>query len=293
MNYKIIVNPIAGRGKAGKQIALLRDLLAQAKLEFDLVTTVRPGHAADLARAAVQAGWPAIAVMGGDGTVNEVIEGMMGSSIPLAVIPSGTGNDLARSLHLPMTLAGSVQLMVKPRVLSMDIGQDGQHCFACIAGIGFPTDVMYNVNLSKGIFSGPVAITWGIIKTLKELAAIPVKLTLDGVVKYADAQGVFILNTVYAGGGIKFSPQADICDGRLDVIVMRDMSLTEVLAVLPRAYRGTHLSHPKVDFYRVQEVLVETEEPVRKMFDGNVVGQTPITAKIADYRLKVLAPAGT
>jgi diacylglycerol kinase (ATP) len=288
LRYKIIVNPAAGKGKALKQVSLLKELLAQSRVEYELVMTKGPGHATELASQAVQDGWSAITAVGGDGTINEVIQGLVGSSTPLAVIPMGTGNDLARSLSLPKTLAGSVALMLNPRILEMDLGQDQENFFACIAGIGFPADVMHNVNLSKGIFSGSVAFIWGILKTLKELAPISVTLELDGDIKQANAQGVFILNTVYSGGGLKFSPKADICDGKLDVLVMRDMSLIEVLTVLPRVYLGTHLSHPKVDFYRVKEVKVQTENPMRKMFDGNVTGQTPMSVVVCAHKLRIL-----
>jgi len=147
---------------------------------------------------------------------------------------------------------------------------------------------MYNVNLSKGIFSGPPAIVWGIIKTLKDLGETPVTLELDGKVKTEKAQGVFILNTVYAGGGLKLSPEADYRDGLLDVLVMRDMSRLEVMNVLPKVYTGDHLGHQKVDFYRVREVKVYSEPAVRKLFDGNIIGTTPVRAKIFAKPLKVI-----
>lgn len=288
MEYKIIVNPTAGKGKAVKQLPVLRELLKNAGIQYDLELTRQRGHGTELARRAVTQGWPAVVAVGGDGTINEVVNGLAGSDTPLAVIPTGTGNDLARSLKLPRSLVEAVRTLANPRIKPIDMGEDQGVYFTCIAGIGFPADVMYNVNLRKGIFSGPPAIVWGIIKTFKELGEIPLTLEVDGKVMTRNVQGVFILNTVYAGGGLQFSPEANYSDGLLDVLVMRDMSVWEVMSLLPRVYRGTHLSHPKVDFYRASQADVYCEQPVRKMFDGNIVGMTPIKARVFSQALKVI-----
>lgn len=288
LEYQLIINPTAGKGRAAKLITRLEGLLRQKGIKYALAVTKSAGHATELAAKAAGEGWPAIAVVGGDGTINEVVNGIAGTATSLAVIPAGTGNDLARSLHLPTTLDASVDILRQPRQIEIDLGVDQAGYFTCIDGIGFPADVMFNVNLSKGVFSGAPAIVWGIFKTMKELKETPVTLELDGTVVHEKVQGVFIMNTVYAGGGLKFSPGADYQDKKLDVLVMRDLSRPEVLALLPQVYRGTHLSHPKVDFYRVSEVNLLCEKPVRKVLDGNVSETTQISAKIASQPLSVL-----
>jgi len=288
VEYKVIVNPAAGKGKAGKQIAYVKELLGAAGIAYELELTKRAGHAAELAAKAVQEGWPAVVAMGGDGTINEVVTGLAGFDTPLGVIPLGTGNDYARSLQLPRTLPEAIKVLAQPEVTLMDMGEDQGNYFLCIAGIGFPADVMYNVNEEKSIFGGPPAIVWGIIKTLRDLRDMPLTLELDGRVLSVNAQGVFILNTVYAGGGFRFSPEASYSDGMLDVLLMRDMSRMEVLGLLPRVYAGTHLTHAKVDFFRVRQVNIFPESPVRKMVDGNIVGTTPIKARVYPKKLRVL-----
>lgn len=287
MDCKIIVNPSAGKGKAGRELPRLKGLLDALGINYSLELTKCAGHATELARLGVQEGWPVIAAVGGDGTINEVINGVAPSRIPLAVIPAGTGNDLVRSLKLPKSWSEAVLAITSSKELKIDLGEDQGCYFASLAGMGFPADVMNNVNLSKGIFSGSMAFVWGILRTLRKLSAIPVRLDLDGEIKTQKVQGIFILNTAYAGGGLKFSPQADYNDGKLDVVVMRDLSVSEIMWLLPKVYRGTHLSHPKVDFYRVRDVKVETTEPLHKLFDGNVHGSTPIKATVHRGALRV------
>lgn len=293
MCYKIIVNPTAGRGKLGRQIPQLHSLLQQQNLQYDLVSTEAAGHATQLAAEAAAQGWKTVVGVGGDGTMNEVLNGIMGTGANMGFIPAGTGNDFARSLDIPLNLRGAVEVLAKGRTVPMDIGRDSQGYFSIILGLGFPSDVMQHVNTSNNIFRGPLAITASIVQVVHKLRPYPVHIQLDDRDFSTTVMGIFILNTRFTGGGLQISPAAAYDDGQLDIVIMHEMKKLDLLRTLPKAYKGNHLGHPAVEHCRSTTVKVTTAEPLPKLFDGNVYGESPVDAQILPGALRVWVPEGS
>ncbi|MTI95826.1 MAG: diacylglycerol kinase family lipid kinase [Firmicutes bacterium] len=289
MRFKIIANPAAGRGKVAKLAPKIRRLFVAQDLDFELVETSGPGHATELAR---QAGhdFETVIGVGGDGTMNEVLNGVMETGAAMGFIPCGTGNDFARSLNIPFNLEKAVSVFKTGRMISMDVGKDSDGYFSIILGLGFPSDVMQHVNTRKNIFRGPLAITASILQVVNKLQPYPMHITLDDDELSATVMGLFVLNTRFTGGGLQIAPEARYDDGLLDVVIMHEMNKLGFLTTLPKAYKGKHTTHPKVQFLRTRKLKVTTLEPLPKLFDGNVYGTSPIDAELLPGALRVWVP---
>lgn len=290
MHFKIIANPVAGRGRVGKMLPQLNQLFKYHNLSYELAVTEAPGHATKLTREAAEAGWDNIIAVGGDGTMNEVLNGIMSSPASMGFIPAGTGNDLARSLAIPLNIQEAVSVFASGMITPMDIGKDQEGYFSIILGLGFPSDVMHHVNTTKNIFRGPLAITASIIQVVNKLRPYPVHIEMDTETIDTTIMGIFILNTRFTGGGLQIAPEARYDDGLLDVVIMHEMKKLDFLATLPKAYKGRHLSNPRCQLFRTKSIKVTTAEPMRKLFDGNVYGSSPVDATVLSGALKVWVP---
>lgn len=290
MQYKVIVNPAAGRGDVSKFVPQLRDFFARNRLDYDLAVTKSPGHAIELAREA-GGGFDAVVAVGGDGTVNEVINGIMGTGAALGIIPAGTGNDVARTMGIPFSLEKATAALKNPVAVPVDVGEDLDGFFVCILGIGFPSDVMHHANTSNSRFRGPTAIKASIIQVVNKLQPYSVEVETDDSSFTAKVMGIFILNTRYTGGGVQVAPDAVYDDGLLDVAIMYEMGKLEFLNILPKSFKGKHVGHPKVQIIRTGKIRINTEQPLRKDFDGNIYGTTPVDAKVLPKGLNILVPA--
>lgn len=274
---------------------VISEILAAHKIEFEICHTKEPGHGIELAQEGLKDGWPAIVAVGGDGTVGEVLNGIMQgdekNNCHFGFIPIGTGNDFARSLHIPRNLDEAIHVLLNPGQKIMDIGKEREGYFAIITGLGFPAEVMAQANSYKGPLRGSSIITWCVLKTIKDLKAELIEFTLDGQTMELPAKAVFILNTPFTGGGLQIVPQAKIDDGYLDIAIMGSISKPSLAITLPKAYKGNHVGHPAITFYRGKKVSIKTERPLRKLFDGNVYGQSPLEAEILPQALSVIVPA--
>ncbi|HHV93108.1 MAG TPA: diacylglycerol kinase family lipid kinase [Firmicutes bacterium] len=290
---RIIVNPRAGRGRSLRVLDKVKGTLSQAGWQYETALTQAPGHAVELARESAAAGLPLVAAIGGDGTINEVIQGISGTSTALAIIPGGTGNDHARSLGIPLAPARAAELLWRGKIIDMDVGLERDRLFGCLVSIGFPVDVIDHTNRKKQLLKGSLAILSSVWQTLRHLKYHHVTITFDDDRSISAATcGIFVLNTPSAGGGLRFSPAADITDGLLDVVVIGEISVWDLVFTLPQVYTGSgrHLRHPAVGFYRCRKIRIDSDDPLPKMFDGEIIGRTPVEASLRPRGLRVVAP---
>ncbi len=286
----IIVNPVAGGGRAGKLIPELHKRLKHYGIPYELVKTDAPDHATHLAEEAGNNNFDAVCAVGGDGTVNEVINGLGPEGPVFGVIPLGTGNDLARSLGISLQPLESVSLLAGGRIRRIDLGKEKDRLFSIIAGVGFPAEVMHRTNNYKGLLRGSMAIAYNVVKTVSLLQPIPLELDLDGEKLIRQASGVFILNTRFTGGGLMVAPDADPQDGLLDVVIMNNLSRGGLLGLLPRVYSGGHRNHPQVEFHRASKINLTTVADYPKMFDGSIYGSTPLQVGVIHQKFRVICP---
>ena len=290
---KVIVNPMAGQGRALRVLSQVEEILRTQGIEYDVAKTSAPGHGSRLAQMATQEGWPQVAAIGGDGTINEVLQGVIHTDTMLSIIPGGTGNDLARSLAIPLEIPAAATLLWSGTPAKMDVGMETNRGFASLASLGFPVDVIAHVNENKSIFSGSIKIFAGVWKTLCNLRSHPMTIRTDGQVRRVEAIGVFVQNTRSAGGGLMIAPEAHPADGMLDLVIIHRISRWDLITTLPKAYKGTHVDHPAVEIVRCRRVTIEPDLPMTKMVDGELVGTAPIQASLVRQALKILVPPET
>ena len=287
---RIIANPRAGRGRGARELVQLKDLLRRENVPYSLVETQYPGHATELARQfAASEGHPLV-VMGGDGTISEVLNGILPSPVELGLISIGTGNDTARSLGLPYNnTAAALEVILTGTPRPIDVGWTEDRCFISTLGVGFPAAVAAAVNQLTWL-KGRAAFLGSFCKALAQLEAIPLVLTMDGRSLELRCTSVLILNTPYCGGGMLLAPEAKLDDGFFHVVIVSDIGRWDLMLHFPLAYRGRHLKHRHFSVCKCRQIGVESSFPIRKMLDGDVCGEAPVTARVLPQATKVIAP---
>lgn len=285
----LIANPIAGKGRTRRALGQVEALLRDTGLAVTLQITERPGHATELARRAAESGAEVVAAMGGDGTVREVAAGLFGTETTLAIIPTGSGDDFARSLGVPRTIAEAVALFGTGVVSSCDVGEDAAGLFTCLSGVGFAAEVAYEAVRSR-VFRGSAGYFMGVFKAMVRLRPFSMRLHLDDGPREIDAVFVLVQNTPYCGGGQLMAPDAKLDDGLFDIVVVRPIGRIELARTLPKVYSGKHVEHPAVEVIRSSVVRIETDAPLRKLLDGDVMGSEPLDSRVLPGALRVLTP---
>ena len=268
----IIANPAASRGGAVKALVKVRKLTREHKdcCEFDFMVTEDPLHATELARTHAR-DYDLVVAFGGDGTVNEVVQGLVGGNTPLAVIPYGTGNDFARSAGIPLKLDAAIDLLCQGTATPCDAGLVNERYFVNAVGIGFDGRVNYEAGKIRWL-RGPLAILLAIFRTMRFWEAVPMTLTVDGQTISGTTYLVNIGNGPFVGGGLKLTPAARIDDGKLSVCHVADIAPLKIILNFGRLKTGTIDVLPEVTQLSGSKIVVESELPMPVHADGEVLG---------------------
>jgi len=293
----VVINPAASFGKnsgVGDQVLAL---LREAGYEAD---GVRAANYAALQAATKQAIRPttrALVIVGGDGMVHLAVELCGEYSLPLGVIPTGTGNDLARHLGIPLgDVASAVADLVEgfakvPIAIDRGVAKDSagvSHPFACVLSAGFDAIVTERANRLR-FPKGRHRYTIALLIELAQLRPRRYVLTIDGVEETGSYLLVAVANSQSFGGGMKVTPAASLQDGKLDVFTLAPLSRLAFLRIYPRVFRGLHVSDHRVSIRQASTVRVECEGVVA-FADGEVVSALPIDVSVERGRLHVFAP---
>lgn len=296
---RLIVNPAAGAGKTARKWPQIMGLLRSLGLRFDHDLTEAPGHAVELARAAVRKGYELVVSVGGDGTINEIVNGLYESGgigeVTLGIISTGTGSDYIRTLGMPRHYADACQRLLSPSRLAVDLGvieysaggQATSRVFVNFAGLGFDAEVVKTTTQRFKTFGAVPAYLMGLLTTFLTYSNRQVSLRVDGQVEDKKLCSIMMSNGRYGGGSMLIAPNADLADGLLDILMIEDLSKADLLWSLPRIYRGTHLSHPKVTMKRASEVEIKAGRQMSIQADGELLGETPARFYVLPAALNV------
>ncbi len=297
----VAINPTASFGK-GRTVgpAVVQTLRA---LGHDVTSLTEPDfeQLMEAGRKAVASKPDALIVVGGDGMVNLGTNLVVNSKVPLGIVPSGTGNDMARGLGIPFdNTEAAIEALVDalgkpPRVIDAGritysdetTGADAVRWFACMVSAGFDSVVNERANRMRHP-KGPSRYTLALVLELVGLKPIAYKLVLDGNEFETNAMLVSVGNNVSLGGGMKATPDALLDDGLLDVLVVQPLSRTAFLRIFPRVFKGTHVTDPRVTIHRAKNIRIESDVAVAYA-DGERVGRLPITIEVAPGALRVLS----
>ncbi len=265
--YRIIANPVSARGAGARKISEIEHQLSHLHLDYELVQTSHPWHAAELAHQAVLDGVKVIVAAGGDGTSNEVINGLMmerqaGQRLPiLGVLPIGRGNDFAFSMGAPVDLEQSLLALQQMQTRTIDIGYlaggdfPGGRFFGNGVGIGF--DTIAGLEAEKlPYITGFITYLLAAIRTIFIMKAPSVKITLDEQEWVQASMLVSIMNGKRLGGGFWTAPHGLGDDGLLDLCIAGEVTKLQMFALIPRFLNGTQASHPAIRTGRSRKVRV-------------------------------------
>jgi diacylglycerol kinase (ATP) len=295
----VIANPRSGRGKVGAQLPKIERILKDGGLGYRIVRTTHPGHATEAARDALLGGERYLVAAGGDGTVHEVVNGMLQDDQPIAedavlgVVAAGSGCDFVKSFGLPGDAVQAARHLVGDRVRSIDVGKvtftsgavEMTRYFPNIAEAGLGGAVVARASRLAG-FLGPAKYFCGFWLTLPGFRPAMVRLDADGQAFAWRAHNVVVANCRFYGGGMQISPKSEPDDGALDVLVMVGPK-SDAFTMLPKVYQGTHLPHRNIAELRASRVRVETDLPLRIEADGEILGTTPATFQVIPKPIRV------
>jgi len=291
--YFLIVNLIAGQGRCRELFPRVREELDRRGIDYDLHYTNEPLEATDVAKMGVEAGFTRIVAMGGDGTVNEVANGLVGTDATLAVIPAGTGNDFARMMGIPNGPIAALALLAGGVERTIDLGRIADdRCFVNGVGIGIDAQVARDV-LKMERLRGAAAYIYAAVKEVIRFRAFKVVISSRDWSEEIDCLSLGVANGKYSGGGFKMAPLADMTDGLIDIAAIADFSRLQRLFRLPLVRAGRHLNWPRVSYRQTEEATISSPEKLVAHVDGEpyILPREPFKVEALPAVLRVLGPA--
>lgn len=300
----VILNPASAGGKTGKrQAQILKALERRLGGNYSLCVTKEPLEAGVSARRAITEGSELIVTIGGDGTIQEAVNGffsdgyLINPACQLGIINSGTGGGLAQSLGLPKTIEGQLEVICNGQSRPMDVGrvifchENGERMERffvneCQAGIGGA--VVKRVGSKQKWVGGRLAFGSGALKMALRHQAQPMTVVIDRAFEITEPLiGVVIANGAYTGGGMNLAPRASVDDGFLDILLIHEQSKSQRLWNFPKIYLGRHIPSPKFSYYQAKQITVTSSESVPLEADGELLGSLPCTVDVLPAALGV------
>ncbi|MCA9922473.1 MAG: diacylglycerol kinase family lipid kinase [Anaerolineales bacterium] len=295
MTIKIILNPYANRWEAKSQINQIETAVTAVSLSYELVVTEKPGQAIDLAFAAVEEGCDAVIAAGGDGTINEVVNGVLraagdGPTVPFGIIPIGTANDFSDLMGLPRDIMVCAQLLAAGKTRQIDAGCVNGRYFVNNCAVAMePMVTIENIKMKR--FSGTLRYVVALIKSLVKLKAWQMEITWEG----GSYTGPTYLLSVCNGprtGGFYMAPDAIFDDGLFDFVLAPEVPKRTVLAILLRLFNKTHIFHPAVTYARTAYLSLTSQPGTPIHADGEVFteAETAVTFEMLPQKVTLLIP---
>jgi YegS/Rv2252/BmrU family lipid kinase len=231
--------------------------------------------------------------------VNEVVNGIAGLDVELALIPRGTGGDFVRTFGIPRKLEQAVEVALRGRTREIDLGRghyrtwaggEGESFFANVASAGMSGAIAKRTNETSKALGGKVSYAWSTLAVFSSWRNDEVRVRVDGEEHAGRMHDVIVANSRYLGGGMKMVPEAEPDDGLLDVLLIGDLTKRDLLLTMPKTYRGTHLPHPKATLLRGATVEIDAPEPLPVQLDGEQPGTTPVRFEVVPRALRLRVP---
>ena len=301
--WLVIVNPNAGNGKGKKDWGKISALLKKEDLSFSVEFTERKGNAIDITRESISAGFRKIITVGGDGALNEVLNGVFTvnscptNDITLSLIPVGTGNDWGRMFGIPLDYEKAVRIIRDYKTLVHDVGlvsfyngaEKHERYFINVAGLGFESVVVRKTNIQKDRgLGGKLIYFYNLLTSLLSYRNTKAEIIIDGEITHADVFSINVGNGRYCGGGMRQTPMAQPDDGLLDVTIINGMGKFEIIRNLKILYDGTILQHPKIDGYKCKNIKVVSDSIIYTEADGESLGHTPAEFNIIPSGINIV-----
>jgi YegS/Rv2252/BmrU family lipid kinase len=285
---RVIYNPVAGR-KIVTKIDRLRALLEARGTPFEIVKTSGPGDAVLLAKEAAHAGADTVLAVGGDGTVNEIANGLAGSGTRLAVVPHGTGNVFAQEVGLPKTVEGCLDLLYSGKTIEVPLARAEERYFVVLASAGFDAEVVERMGHRQKNLLGIVAY---VLAGMRHLLRPQPTLWMEFPGRERmEVQAVIVCRGKKYGGGVTMAPAANIEGNTLQVVALQKTGRWALFGFALNALRGKHVSSPAVLIREARSVLVRSRIPSAAQVDGDYLGPLPVRFEMTDVTLRIVVPS--
>ena len=291
--FYFVVNPIAGAGQCKEKSNEVKKLLDEHGVEYDYEYSNYIGEAREIAkRAAEEGNYKTIVSVGGDGTIQEVAQGIYGTGKTLGIFPFGTGNDMARSLRIPLDIKGCVDALINGTTQNMDVVFADERMFMNVGGFGFDSDVLINTQEYKKRYTGMFPYFLGILKTMMHLKTMHLKITADDREVECDSLLIAVANGTDYGGGMKVSPYSDPFDGYFDVCIVKKINILTFISLLPSFLKGKHIGKKPVIYFKAKHLSVESTGDYQLNLDGELYPNLPSRFDIVEGAMPVVVPVG-
>ena len=293
------MNPASDNGATGRRWPQLANVAASRGLTGDTLFSERPGHLGQLARDAADAGAELLVVVGGDGSVNEVVNGVAERNAEIAVIARGTGWDFVRTYQIPRRIEDAVDIALNGATREIDLGRalyrswagaDEVRWFANVASVGMSGAIAQRANETTKALGGRMSYLLATLGVFARWKVGDVRVSVDENVRGGRMHDVIVANGRYLGGGMMICPEAEPDDGLFDVLLIGDLTKRDLLLTLPKTYRGKHLPHPKAELLRGATVTVDAPSPLPVELDGEQPGTTPVRFELVNRALRIRVP---
>jgi diacylglycerol kinase (ATP) len=294
-----LVNPASANGRTRKIWPELAHRAARLGLEGEALFSERPGHLIELARGAVDRGADLVVSVGGDGTLNEVVNGVAETEVDIALLPNGTGQDFGRTHGIPTKFEDAVRVALEGNTRTVDAarvayrtwsGEDATRWFANVGSVGMSGAVAQRANSMSKALGGRVTFFYALTRVFLEWENTEMTVTLDDGERRGRMHDVILANGQWHGGAMWLAPEARPDDGLFDVVFIGDVNKRDFLTTAPKLYKGKHVGHPKVEIARSATVMVDAPEHLPIEVDGEQVGTTPARFEIVPGALRVRVP---
>lgn len=288
MKHIFIVNPISGNGNYQGVIEWVHQYFEMSRDDYEVHLTEYPGHAKEIA--SNYNSECILYAVGGDGTANEVLNGMNFES-QLAIIPSGTGNDFFRNISKEKSLEKILESTIHGSVKKIDLGYTSGRYFMNCLNLGIDARVNLRVNQARqGIVPRKLSYIYYALREVVQKYAQPITVEYEGNVVKTNALLASFMNGKWYGGGFMSGPLADLSDGYLEMSIVEDMPLWKIFMVLPKYFLGKHLDLPVVNYKRVQHVKVSSDEKIVMGVDGEVFEEYSLEIEVKKLALSLRVP---
>ncbi len=287
--YKIVVNPAAGRGAAVKRLPELEHYLQKNNLNYDIVYTRSPMDAAEIADWNAHHNSDVIVAFGGDGTINEVVNGLIDTDVALGIIPCGTGNDYAREIQIPTHIPKAVEILLRHHIEVLDVGEYQGRFFANAIGFGFDAKVNEVAQRTK-LLKGTAVYISSIIQSLLEYKAIDMEVQMNGTSLQKKTYLVSAGTGTSVAGGVKLTPTAKLNDALFDICHVEDVNVGTIIRHVPKLFNGKIGQVKQVTLKKSSYLHIETDTCLPVHMDGEILisDTTSYTVNIRPTAVRVI-----
>lgn len=290
MKLLFVLNPVAGKGKSIELMHIIKRICEKENIEYMIKLTPRIGGAEDITRWGIENNYKRIIAVGGDGTVNEVVNGIADSKVVLGVVPAGSGNDFVRSISNPKKPEQYILDTIYGKVKKIDLGMCNERYFINMASIGLDTQAAIGTQKTKKYFSGSVAYLVSALLAIFSYKGWDLNIQIDGQAFYTKTLLTAIANGKFYGGGVQPTPDAKLDDGYFDICHVEHMSKEKMFRVLPKYMKGKHRDIKEVQFVKGKEILITSDNPFPLNLDGEIFITNKAHFKLIEKGINIIAP---